>query len=92
MSRRLRMATSYQDYDVITLIKDSLKNNIKDVVYNTIVAELTNDFVDKAEPIIRKEVDKVVLDSVESIRDALRFREEIIVNVNWKSEDTCSKT
>ena len=77
------MTKTVNDYNVFKMTEKQLKQNVKEIAYNRILNKLVEDFKVDIEPIIKKEVDKIVIESAEHIRDFLTLKEELHVYVTW---------
>ena len=75
------------DYNIIALAEESLKEAIKPAVTDRIMTDLVNDFKARVEPIIREHVDKISIAHMESMRDIAQMRDEVKIYCEWKDKN-----
>lgn len=81
-----------RDLNLIGLMADSLLKKIHGEIFNRVMADVLNEFREKAEPIIKREVEKVTFEGAQSIKDHLRIRDELCVYFSWRDDEKAENT
>ncbi len=74
-----------KEYNFLRLAENQLVDIIRDSLEQEVTERLLNEFKEKAAPIIKEEVNKLVIDSVESMRDMAQVRDELHVYCHHES-------
>ena len=75
------------EYNMIEIPKRRLQVDIQSILTEKIVKEELEAFEKKLRPIVEAETKKIVIDRIESLRDAMRMRDEVKVYVEFKGDD-----
>lgn len=72
--------------NLIRIIEEGLRNNLHEKLTEQLVNKMVMEFKEKAEPIVKAEVEKVTLHSIDNIKDLLNMRDELKVYMEWVEE------
>jgi predicted small metal-binding protein len=76
--------TKISDFNMVTMLGDSLEARLKETVLGEVMDSLIKDFKSKAEPLVKEEVEKISLKHVKSFTDMTAIRDELIVHLKWE--------
>lgn len=72
--------------NLVRIIEEGLKNHLHEKVTEQLVNKMVMEFKEKVEPIIKTEVEKVTLHSINNMKDLLNMRDELKVYMEWVGE------
>jgi len=72
------------EYNIAKITEESLLATLKENVTNNIVNRMVVEFKEKAEEEVKKEVERLSIDAVETFRDLAEMRDEVKVYCEWK--------
>ena len=75
-----------KDLNAVALIKEALDKEVKKILTDKIVEEQLDDYEKKLRKKIKPLVESISFDSIESINDQIRFRDELYVYLKWVDE------
>lgn len=71
-------------YNVAKITEEALLATLKESVINNIVDRMVIEFKERAKEEVKREVEKLSINKVETFRDLLRMRDEVKVYCEWK--------
>ncbi|MEI8640648.1 hypothetical protein P4S68_04165 [Pseudoalteromonas sp. Hal099] len=71
-------------YNVAKITEEALLATLKESVINNIVDRMVIEFKERAKEEVKKEVEKLSIDGVETFRDLAKMRDEVKVYCEWK--------
>jgi hypothetical protein len=80
------MATNVSMEDIVNQVNDLYLHTIKEKAVNDITNKLLEDFKAEAEPIVKKEVNRLVSMHTEHWKDIYQIGENIKVIMEWNSK------
>ena len=72
--------------NMVQLLKDGLEKEVKKVVTEKLVKEQMKEYEQTLRATIKPIIERVSLKGIESIKDAMRIREELHVYFHWDEE------
>ena len=79
------MALSLDTYNFNSMVERQLLSTLKDKLTNNLVDRLVAEFKETAEQEVKKEVEKLSINGIESFRDLAKMRDEIKIYCEWKA-------
>lgn len=76
-----------QSYDAFTLLKRQLEDHLHEALEDKIMQDLTRTFQEQAKPIIKAEVEKITLQTIDNIRDLMSLKDEVKAHFVWTEGD-----
>ena len=72
--------------DVVKAISYGLEREVKKALTEELVRGALEDYEAKVRERIKPIVESVTMKSVDTLRDAMRMRDELVVSLSWKEE------
>tara|TARA_R110000782_G_scaffold269355_1_gene367328 strand:- start:71 stop:310 length:240 start_codon:yes stop_codon:yes gene_type:complete len=79
------MALSLDTYNFNSMVERQLLSTLKDKLTNNLVDRLVAEFKETAEQEVKKEVEKLSINGIESFRNLAKMRDEIKIYCEWKA-------
>ncbi len=80
------MAT-IDNYNFAKVAEVSLLHRLKIAVAKNLLDKLTEDFRRDAEVLVKKEVEKLTIKSIEVMRDCMKMEDEVRVYCKWEGDE-----
>jgi hypothetical protein len=76
-----------QDYNLMSVVEGELLRTLKSSLYDNLLHKLVEEFKATAEVEVRKEVDKLTVHGVATMRDLAKMRDEVHVYCTWEGDN-----
>jgi len=80
----IEMAT---DFNMVRVLKERMGDEVKKAVTEQLVKDELREYEKKLRDKIKPLVEKISFKGIESMKDAMRMREELHVFLHWEGED-----
>jgi len=79
------------DFNLVNILRIHLKERLHQVLEDTLVKDELKEYEKKLRPLIRSQIKKITLGTVEGYRDNMHMRDEIHVFCHWEDKDVKNK-